>query len=385
MRPALGPETLSRRRLLASAAVGVASGGLAQNATAQPPGRTAGGSDDLERLRHMDELERYVAVDNKCAWPNLTLMTDGSILATIFGQPCHGTCAGSAECWTSRDGGRIWTFSGVPAAHATGSYRANLAAGLTHGGAFVVLCGGGKVPDPPTGDQMCCLTPLVCRSSDGGRTWTRAESMKPPPGVDKLIPFGDIALLPGGRLAVSGYDASHDTRNTAWVFFSDDDGRTWGDARVIGADDYNETTLLVTRDGRLLAASRTLRDEHTEIFASQDAGLTWRRLGPVSLPKECPAHLFGLADGSILLTYGVRLRGMLGVSARISRDGGHTWDAPRVLFSTTVRASSTSPGGVDGGYPSSVQLRDGTIVTAYYCQRIPMHQRYHMGVVRWRV
>jgi hypothetical protein len=56
-----------------------------------------------------------------------------------------------------------------------------------------------------------------------------------------------------------------------------------------------------------------------------------------------------------------------------------------VLFNTTVRRANTRPGGTDGGYPSSVQLKDGTIVTAYYCQRIPMHQRYHMGVVRWRV
>jgi hypothetical protein len=333
----------------------------------------------------MDDLERYVAVDNKCAWPNLTLMPDDSIVATIFGQPCHGTCEGSAECWTSRDGGRIWTLSGVPAPHAPGTYRANVAAGLAPSGALIVLCDGGRV-NPATGDHTCCLAPLVCRSNDGGKTWARAETMKLPAGVGKIIPFGDIVLLPGRRLAASGYESrSSDTRNTAWVFFSDDDGRTWGDPRVIGADDYNETTLLVTQDGRLLAASRTLHHEHTEIFASSDAGVTWKRLGPVSLPKECPAHLFSLQDGSILLTYGVRLRGMLGVSARLSRDGGVTWDAPRVLFNTTVRASSTSPGGVDGGYPSSVQLRDGTIVTAYYCQRIPMHQRYHMGVVRWRV
>jgi len=29
----------------------------------------------------MDILERYVAIDDKCAWPNLTLMPDGSITA----------------------------------------------------------------------------------------------------------------------------------------------------------------------------------------------------------------------------------------------------------------------------------------------------------------
>jgi len=34
----------------------------------------------------------------------------------------------------------------------------------------------------------------------------------------------------------------------------------------------------------------------------------------------------------------------------------------------------------DGGYPSSVENDDGTIVTAYYSVGVSMHQRYHMGV-----
>ena len=378
-------EGLNRRRWMTSAVVSLAGVGLGQSRAVRALA-AAGREDDPDRLNHMDDLERYMAIDNKCAWPNLTLLPDDSIVATIFGQPCHGTCEGEAECWISRDGGRGWAFLSVPAPHEPGTWRGNLAAGLTPSGAFVVLCSGGSVPSPPTGVQeVCCLAPLVCHSTDGGKTWTRAEGLTMPTGVDDVIPFGDIATLPGGRLAVSAYSGDHVARNTAWVFFSDDDGRTWGDARVIGLDNYNETTLLSTGNGKLLAASRTLKKEHTEIFASKDSGHTWKHHGPVSLFKQCPAHLFRLQDGSILLTYGSRLRGALGVHARISHDEGLSWDAPRVLFSTTVRKSGTAPGGVDGGYPSSVQLKDGTIVTAYYCQRIPMHQRYHMGVVRWRV
>ena len=45
------------------------------------------------------QIARYVAIDNVCAWPNLTLMPDGSINTTIFGQPSHGQVAGAAECW----------------------------------------------------------------------------------------------------------------------------------------------------------------------------------------------------------------------------------------------------------------------------------------------
>ena len=30
-----------------------------------------------------------------------------------------------------------------------------------------------------------------------------------------------------------------------------------------------------------------------------------------------------------------------------------------------------------------MQLADGTLLTAYYSNRIPQHARYHMGAVRW--
>ena len=49
-----------------------------------------------------------------------------------------------------------------------------------------------------------------------------------------------------------------------------------------------------------------------------------------------------------------------------------------------ARTFQDSAGGVDGGYPSSIQLEDGSILTAYYCSRLPWHQRYHMGVVFWQ-
>jgi len=34
-------------------------------------------------------------------------------------------------------------------------------------------------------------------------------------------------------------------------------------------------------------------------------------------------------------------------------------------------------------WPNLTLMPDGSI-TAYYCERVPMHQRYHMGVVLWR-
>ena len=87
--------------------------------------------------RRMDNLERYVAIDNKGNWPNLTLMPDGAIVATVIGEPAHGLWEGSTECWISRDGGKTWSFLSVAAPHAPGSNHMIYAAGLTHGGALV--------------------------------------------------------------------------------------------------------------------------------------------------------------------------------------------------------------------------------------------------------
>ena len=79
----------------------------------------------------------------------------------------------------------------------------------------------------------------------------------------------------------------------------------------------------------------------------------------------------------LLLSHGDRRPGALGVGVRISSDGGKTWSS----VSTPIANSISG----DCGYPSSVELGDGRILTAYYSQRTPTHPRYHMAVVFWNV
>ena len=44
-------------------------------------------------------LQRIVAIENVCAWPNLTLLPDGTIFAILFNQPGHGTLQGDVDCY----------------------------------------------------------------------------------------------------------------------------------------------------------------------------------------------------------------------------------------------------------------------------------------------
>ena len=66
----------------------------------------------MSTLLPAEPLERYVAVDDVCAWPNLTLLKDGTLTATIFNQPHHGKGEGDVESWVSTDGGRKWELGG---------------------------------------------------------------------------------------------------------------------------------------------------------------------------------------------------------------------------------------------------------------------------------
>lgn len=344
-------------------------------------------------------MERYVAIDGVCAWPNLTRLPDGEIIATIFNQPCHGKWSGDVDCWASADG-RFWTKRGTPAPHEPGTNRMNVAAGLAGDGTLIVLASGWshRVPRPEpvpvyphdatTSEQAVqydftqakVLDPWVCRSADGGRTWTRDGVVERPEMMANLIPFGDVVCDAEGRPCASfyGWDTKSARRSGdrfSWFFRSGDGGRTWKPVSLIGNGNHNETTLLHLGSGRWLAAARTAAEKAIELFASSDDGATWTSRGMATFPMQHPGHLLRLADGRILFCFGLRNPGLRGVGARLSEDDGATWGQMRVLVTYDDNA--------DGGYPASAQNADGTIVTAYYSASAPAHQRYHMGVVRW--
>ena len=326
-------------------------------------------------------MERYIAIDNVCAWPNLTRMPDGAVIATIFNQPCHGRWEGDVECWASTDGGRFWTYRGTPAPHEPGTNRMNVAAGLSRSGDLLVLASGWTHrPRKGEGDAGHAtparpLLPWICRSKDGGRTWTRGGSLPLPEGKsDRIIPFGDIVKLHDGTLGVCIYSWQPPEENNCYFYTSADDGFSWELRGTIQEVNINETTPLVLPGGELLACARTLDDQHLELFRSSDHGRSWLREQPVSEGRQHPAHLLLLPDGRVLLTHGDRRDGHKGIVVRLGEDGGRTWGSPRRLVELEV---------TDLGYPSTVMNEDGTFATAWYSGGVSAHMRYHMGSAVW--
>ena len=197
----------------------------------------------------------------------------------------------------------------------------------------------------------------LIRSTDGGMTW----SARLPTIVNS--PHGPIQLK-SGRLLYAGKQLWTADQKIG-VCESNDDGLTWqwladiptrkGDS---AAKDYHELHAVEASDGTLIAQIRnhakadanwTLQTEST------DGGRTWSEPHPICFGN--PSHLLKLRDGRLLMTYGHR-RKPFGNQARLSTDNGRTWGNEIII-------SGDGMGG-DLGYPSTVELADGALLTVWY-------------------
>jgi hypothetical protein len=327
--------------------------------------------------------DAHLAIKGVCAWPNLTRLKDGAIIAEIFNQPSHGMRVGDVECWGSTDNGNTWSKRGVAAAHDPGTLnnRMNIAAGQAGNGDLIVVASGWTIRESGKEDLDLVDTrrAVVCRSTDGGFTWSCDKDAFPSPSPEghNFIPHGNIFRGRDGALRLAAYSAmAIPNERPLWqypyVLRSDDDGRTWSSPAPIDKQRrLNEAFIFPTGAGKWLAITR---DKNLFLYESSDDARTWTDRGAIT-EKDCfPGHIMRLADGRLLMTNGNRTPGAEGVDTRISNDDGRTW-------SRTFRVVDWI--GHDGGYPSNVQLPDGNIVTAFYARQMSYHDGYHMGVIVW--
>lgn len=340
-----------------------------------------------------------ITAPGHCAWPNLKLLKDGRTLgALIFNNDSHGHRPGDIECWLSSDEGAQWTLASAATSHDPETIRMNHAAGLASNGDLLVLTSGWSnlwpagVPRTRGSFRYEVLGPWLSRSSDSGHTWSVAKDAFPQttPSGQPAVPFGDIVRAQNGDLCVIAYSPQgpwekyEERRFRSWLFRSKDDGKSWSEPVVVGPDS-NETNIVHLGDGRWLACARSGtgvgKKDFMELYASTDDGRTWKKKRTLTGFQRVNGHLLQLKDGSVLFTYGDRAseNGKKGLEAMISRDKGDTW-------SSALRLADWN--GLDGGYPSCVQLADGQIVTAYYSSALPGEppdsmKGYHMAVIAW--
>jgi hypothetical protein len=81
---------------------------------------------------------------------------------------------------------------------------------------------------------------------------------------------------------------------------------------------------------------------------SPDQGVTWSSVQDIGFAGHCP-HFTRLHTGEILLTHRLPLTAL-----HISRDEAKTWQGPFQIDKTP------------GAYPSTVELKDGSVLVVYY-------------------
>lgn len=222
-------------------------------------------------------------------------------------------------------------------------------------------------------------------SFDGGKTWEKANRAPvSSPHGPKLKKDGKLIWM--GVAFVGEFGDSRDVT----VVESADLGKTWKRLATIEVPDdmvvhgnsgdeleFCEPDIVELDDGTLLGCIRSQgkSDNHLEmcLTMSTDGGNTWTKA--VNMHAcGAPPHFLKLRDGRVVLTYTSR-EGTYGIKAIVSEDGGKTWSKDEII--------SNAPN-ADLGYPSSVELDDGTLVTVYY-KIVPPATKTAICYTKWRV
>ncbi len=222
---------------------------------------------------------------------------------------------------------------------------------------------------------------FVKLSHDYGNTWE--ESVR----VPVTAPHGPVKTRSGRLLYLGkefpGYEGRYrngpdfledendptpaEDRGRIFLYESFDDGRTWKklskldipDGGIV-AQNLHEPHIIELPSGELVAAIRGNDGEVYHKFSmffanSTDGGKTF------SQPRSCeisgsPPHLMQLPDGRILISF-ARREAPCGIRAVISSDGCRSFGEEMVLDEDYNG---------DIGYPATVALADGSLVTIYY-------------------
>ncbi len=362
---------INRRQAIGvAAAVGVASASSPRNGLADDAPAAA-----VDSIRSISmQPARYHG------WPTVAQRKNGELLLVCSGgRQAHVCPFGRVELMRSADQGATWSFPRVIAdgpiddrdagVVETPSGKALLATTFTSLAYEPIL---NKNRNRWSASQLArwdgahnrvsaatrkqALGVWMLRSTDGGVSWSK------PYRCLVNSPHGPVGLK-DGRMLYAGKALWADNR--VGVCHSTDDGATWqwlSEIPTRGGDtkeNYHELHAVECASGKLIAQIRNHNAKNTRETLqshSDDGGKSWsvpRSIGVWGLPS----HLLRLADGRLLMSYGYR-RKPFGNHARVSDDEGESWSDPLTI-------SADGPGG-DLGYPSTVQLADGRLLTIWY-------------------
>jgi len=212
-----------------------------------------------------------------------------------------------------------------------------------------------------------CTGAYVKLSHDYGVTWSE------PVRVPLTAPHGP-SLCADGTLIYMGKEMNPDylAPNPIIVYSSRDGGYSWEHTGTVQPspdvknENMHEPHVIELPNGRLLGAIRVhglvgnSKESVETIYTtfSDDKGKTWSDPVPTGV-EGLPPHLMVHSSGAVILSYGCRIDGKRAEKALVSYDNGETWAEDYTLNDRIGQQT-------DMGYPATVELSDGSLMTVYY-------------------
>lgn len=272
----------------------------------------------------------------------------GELMAAFFGGKAEG--AKDVEIWGSVFDGKKWGEL-VLLATEPGQPTWNPVLFKTAKGTFFLWYKAGPKPDNWTG--------YVRTSADSGKTWSKPEMM--PSTFMGPVRAKPIQLGNGTILAGTSWESYKN-----WVPFVDrstDDGKTWARSNpypVEGKFNQIQPTLFETKDGHVVALTRS-RDPRVICKAvSKDGGVTFGASEPTDLPNPSAGiDCVRTKAGDVFLIYNPVALLRSPISLARSTDDGKTWKR--------VADLETEAG--EYSYPAMIESAAGTLEITYTWRR----------------
>ena len=203
-------------------------------------------------------------------------------------------------------------------------------------------------------------------SNDNGKTWgdprvvAKADVRK---GEERWV-TPRLSRLKSGRLVIvcdhDDYLHMHEDQPPGiWIWFSEDEGRTWSEPRLTGVPGIEPDRVIELDDGTLLMGSQLVfRDNYKLaqfIMRSTDGGWTWKDLVVIAkdqVHNHCEGAIVKLSNGSL---------------ACVMRENNHNGYPSHVSFSYDWGKSWTHPRPLPfaGDRPYAKELSDGRVLVTY--------------------
>ena len=323
--------------------------------------------------------------ERESAFPQAVQLPDGDLLCS-FSVGGGAFVDGGTDWARSTDGGRTWTLEGTILPPDPDKGKANFLKLSLSGDGNTVYAYGALCDDDiskPFGQRA--TRAILCRSEDGGRSWSEPSPIPMLRNAPLEISHGVLPLNSGRLLAPAAtLPAADRLGEEVYVSVSDDDGRTWPEHRVVLKDSeakfgFFEQKLAEIEPGRVMATAWTVTlgdyvDQPNSFAISNDNGDTWGHWRSTGIMGQTMTPI-PLGSDRLLVLYNRRY-GQQAVLMCLVTFTDETWIVhdERVMYdarahherAVDVESGIDELGGFEFGFPTAHKLQDGTFLATHW-------------------